>query len=106
MLNKKLTSLESESKLAKTIKQLQSAEHKEKTGFVKNPNKSSAFKTKSFRLREADFVNLSNIANQINTMDDRMSYSDSQIIRGLINFVSDNIDTHLKKILPYVKSSS
>lgn len=105
MLNKKLNSL-SESKLSKTITQITEGGNIEKTGFIKPSNKSSLFKTKSFRLREADFVSLSNITAKINNSDERMNYSDSQIIRGLINYISDNMDNNLKKILSYIKSSS
>jgi hypothetical protein len=105
MLNKKLNSL-SESKLSKTLTQITEGGNIEKTGFIKSSNKSSLFKTKSFRLREADFVSLSTITTKINNSDERMSYSDSQVIRGIINYISDNMDNNLKKLLPYIKSSS
>jgi hypothetical protein len=105
MLNKKLESI-SESKLSKALTQITEGKTIEKTGFLKSSNKSSLFKTKSFRLREADFINLSNIASKINNNDTRMSYSDSQVIRGIINYISDNLDSNIKKIMPYIKGSS
>lgn len=106
MLNKKLQKTDIESKLSKTLNQIITGSDTEKTGFIRKPNKSSSFKTKSFRLRESDFVNLSHISSQIKAIDDRMIYSDSQIIRGLINYVSDNLDTSIKKLMPYIKASS
>lgn len=105
MLNKKLNSI-SESKLTKAITQITSGEVIEKTGFVNSASKSSLFKTKSFRLRETDFINLSNIVSHINKSSTRMTYSDSQIIRGLINYISDNIDSNLKKVMSYIQNSS
>lgn len=105
MLNKKLNSL-SESKLSKALTQLTEGKNIEKTGFIKSSSKSSLFKTKSFRLRESDFINLSTITSKINNSDDRMSYSDSQVIRGVINYISDNLDNNIKKIMPYIKGSS
>ena len=69
MLNKKLESI-SESKLSKALTQITEGKSIEKTGFLKSSNKSSLFKTKSFRLREADFINLSNITSKINNKRD------------------------------------
>lgn len=106
MLSKKLKTANIESKLSKTLTEINAGQNQEKTGFIKNPNKSSAFKTKSFRLREADFANLLNIAIHINKNNDRMIYSDSQIIRGIINYMSENLEGNIKKIMPYIKSSS
>jgi hypothetical protein len=105
MLNKKLASM-SESKLTKALTQITTGESIEKTGLVNTSGKSSLFKTKSFRLRETDFINLSNIVSHINNTSTRMTYSDSQIIRGLINYISDNMDSNLKKIMPYIQNSS
>lgn len=105
MLNKKLKVLE-ESKLAKTLTKITEEVSHEKTGFVLETTKSSLFKTKSFRLREADLLNLKNIISYVNNNDRRMSYSDSQIIRGLINYFSDNAEANIKKVLPYIRSSS
>ena len=53
-----------------------------------------------------NFISLSTITTKINNSDERMSYSDSQVIRGIINYISDNMDNNLKKLLPYIKSSS
>jgi hypothetical protein len=96
----------SESKLTKALTQITTGESIEKTGLVNTSGKSSLFKTKSFRLRETDFINLSNIVSHINNTSTRMTYSDSQIIRGLINYISDNMDSNLKKIMPYIQNSS
>ncbi len=105
MLNKKLQGV-GESKLSKALNQITDEITTEKTGFVLEATKSSLFKTKSFRLREADLLNLKNIITHVNNSDRRMKYSDSQIIRGLINFFSENVDANIKKVLPYIKSSS
>lgn len=105
MLNKKLTTTV-ESKLSKTLSQITSGQSIEKVGFVRPQNKFASFKSKSFRLRESDFVNLSTISSQINSGDDRMIYSDSQIIRGMINYVSANLDRNLKGLMLYIKDSS
>ena len=105
MLNKKLGSIP-ESKLSKTINSLTIGTPLDKTGFIKNSNKSSLFKTKSFRLRESDFINLSNIVSHVNNNNARMVYSDSQVIRGLINYISDTVDSNLEKVLLYIQNSS
>ncbi|MDG1437301.1 MAG: hypothetical protein P8P83_05955 [Rickettsiaceae bacterium] len=105
MLNSKLNGA-SESKLTKALNQITESHTTEKTGFVTDPQKTSLFKTKSFRLREADLINFKNITSCVNNENNRMQYSDSQIIRGLINYFSDNIDSSLKKIEPYIKTSS
>jgi hypothetical protein len=105
MLSKKLKGI-ADSKLTKVLNQITTAQVTGKTGFLAATNKSSLFKTKSFRLREADVANLKNIISCVNNNDGRMQYSDSQIIRGLINYFSDNADTNIKKIMPYIISSS
>ncbi|MFK8040600.1 MAG: hypothetical protein AB8B67_04650 [Rickettsiaceae bacterium] len=105
MFNKKLKDI-SNSKLEKTVNHLIQNQEIDKTGFVKKSTKTSLFKTKSFRLREADLLNFENITSYINNNNDRMKYSDSQILRGLINYLSDNMDNNFKKILPYVRTSS
>lgn len=105
MLSKKLKNLP-DSKLEKAINSITKDQEVKKTGFLKTSSKTSLFKTKSFRLREADLSNFENITSYINNNNDRMKYSDSQILRGIINYLSDNIDNNFKKILPYVRSSS
>jgi hypothetical protein len=106
MLSKKLKDTPS-SKLEKTVAKITKDQEAPKTGFIKKPSKTSLFKTKSFRLREADLSNFENIISYINNNDnDRRQYSDSQILRGLINYLSDNMDSNFKKIVPYVRSSS
>jgi len=105
MLDKKLN-LAAKSKLSQTLDQMSQGTIVEKTGFIKKTSKSQLFKTKSFRLRETDISNLSNIANTINALDNRMYFHDSQIIRGIVNYISDNLDTHKTKLLPYINSSS
>ena len=105
MLNKKLKTLP-ESKLAKTLSRLSENEQLEKTGLIQSSTKSFLYKTKSFRLREEDLISLTNIVSHVNSRSTRQVYSDSQVIRGLINYLSDNVDSNINKILPYIKSSS
>lgn len=105
MLSKKLKGV-SESKLTKALNQLTEEGNSEKTGFLVEANKSLSYSTKSFRLREADLLNLANIISYVNNGEKRKKYSDSQIIRGLINYFSDNIDSNIKKALPYIRTSS
>ena len=105
MLSKKLKGA-TESKLTKALNQITESRESEKTGFITDSQKTSLFKTKSFRLREADLINFKNIISYVNNENNRMKYSDSQIIRGLINYFSDNIDNNLKKVIPYIKTSS
>jgi len=105
MLSKKLKGV-TESKLTKALNQITTEQIPSKTGFLAEINKSSLYKTKSFRLREADIANLENIVSYVNNSEDRRKYTDSQIIRGLINYVSDNADSHIKKLMPYIRSSS
>ena len=95
-----------ESKLSKTLAKIAHNEISEKTGFIENnPDKTIYFKTKSFRLRQADSANLSLIVKEINKLSERKIYSDSEVIRGVINYFSDNLNA-LKKLLEYVKNSS
>lgn len=105
MLNKKLQNTEN-TKLAKIINQISEGKLIEKPGFIKKTKNTATFKSKTFRLREPDFINLSSIISQINEEEERIEYSDSQVIRGLINYMANNMKTKLKKILPYIKSSS
>jgi len=105
MLSKKLKGV-AESKLTKALNRITTDQTSIKTGFLVETKKSSLFKTKSFRLREADVANLENIVSYVNNKNDRMKYSDSQIIRGLINYFSENADNHITKAMPYIKSSS
>ncbi|NRB11228.1 MAG: hypothetical protein HRU35_06440 [Rickettsiaceae bacterium] len=105
MFNKKLNK-DKKTKLSKTLDKINNPENDNSQVFIKKTKKSSLLKTKSFRLREADIDNLSNIAFYVNSNDNRMEYSDSQIIRGLINYISDNADSNIKKLMTYIKSSS
>jgi hypothetical protein len=98
---------QTESKLSRTLAKIAHNEAPEKTGFINNDiDKTIYFKTKSFRLRQADFNNLSLIVKEINKLSDRKIYSDSEVIRGLINYFSDNLSTADKKLLKYIKNSS
>lgn len=105
MLNKKLKE-SSESKLSKALNVLEQSNNSQKTGFLQKSKKSALLKTKSFRLREADIDNFNNIVSYVNKNDNRMEYSDSQVIRGLINYISDNADSNIKKLMNYIRSSS
>ena len=105
MLSKKIKNI-SVTKLSKTLNDFETHNFSEKTGFIKNTKKSSLFKTKSFRLREADIVSFTHIVSYVNSNENRMEYSDSQVIRGLINYISDNIDSNIKKLMPYIRNSS
>ena len=105
MFNKRLEG-RSESKLTKALTKLADSSKIEKTGFVTKSAKSSLFKTKSFRLRELDLANFQNIMSYVNKNNDRMDYSHSQIIRGLINYCSDNIEEDCKEMMPYIIISS
>jgi effector-binding domain-containing protein len=95
-----------ESKLSKTISKISSLEETEKTGFLTSQNDKTFFKTKSFRLRQADFINFSVIVQEINKNNDRKVYSDSEVIRGMINYVSNNYEPIIKKLISYIKDSS
>ncbi|WPY01865.1 hypothetical protein Trichorick_01788 (plasmid) [Candidatus Trichorickettsia mobilis] len=96
-----------ESKLSKTIAKFSQDIPLEKTGFINQSNdKTIYFKTKSFRLRQSDFANLSQIVHEINKASERKNYSDSEVIRGIINYISDNLDNNLKKLIKHVKDSS
>lgn len=104
MLESKLKNA-SNSKLSKALSQITDNDHMEKTGFIKNSIITTNLKTKSFRLRESDCINLSKITSYINTEDNRKKYSDSQIIRGIINYISDKISTNPNKIIDHIKNS-
>lgn len=102
----KITPL-TESKLSKTITKIAHDEPLEKSGFVTSSNdKTTHYKTKTFRLRQSDAMNLTNVVKEINKANHRKMYSDSEVIRGLINYISDNIDSHIKKLISYTNSSS
>ncbi len=105
MFNKKLNKAK-KTKLSETLNKINNSEGNNSQGFIKKTKKSYLLKTKTFRLREADIGNLSNITFYVNKNDHRMEYSDSQIIRGLINYISDNVDSNIKKLMTYIKSSS
>ena len=96
-----------ESKLSKTIARITQDQPIEKSGFVSPENdKTIYYKTKSFRLRQSDATNLVMIVKEINKASDRKIYSDSEVIRGLINYISDNLEHSIKKLSLYVKNSS
>lgn len=96
-----------ESKLSKTLAKFSENLPQEKTGFLTNhSDKTIYFKTKSFRLRQADFINLSSIVTEINKESSRKNYSDSEVIRGMINYISDGLEQHAKKLTKYIKDSS
>jgi hypothetical protein len=98
---------QSESKLSKTLAKIAHNEIAEKTGFIDNKiDKTIYFKTKSFRLRQADSNNLFLIVKEINKLSERKIYSDSEVIRGIINYISDNLPATAKKLLTYVRNSS
>ena len=105
MLNKQLKDV-SQSKLSKALNKIVEETKQEKTGFMTKINKTSLFKTKSFRLRESDLKNFENIISYVNKNEDRKIYSDSQIIRCIINYFSENIDSDFKKIIDYIRVSS
>ena len=105
MLSKKIQN-STITKLSKTLKDLENNNFIENTGFIQNSKKSSLLKTKSFRLREADLKSFANIVSYVNSSENRKEYSDSQVIRGLINYISDNVDSNIKKVMPYIRSSS
>lgn len=105
MFSKKLKSA-ADSKLTKALNQITENVQTEKTGFIKETTNKSLFKTKSFRLREADLSNFKSIISYINETEERRKYSDSQVLRGLINYFSDNVEKDRDKIITYIKNSS
>jgi hypothetical protein len=105
MLNKQLKDI-SQSKLSKALNRIVEDKKQEETGFITKINKTSLFKTKSFRLRESDLKNFQNIVSYVNKNEDRKVHSDSQIIRGIINYFSENIDSDFKKIIDHIRVSS
>ena len=108
MLNKQLKNI-SESKLSKAINKIKNeglVPPETKTGFVTTIAKTSLFKTKSFRLRDSDLKSLQNITSYVNNNADRKTYSNSQIIRGIINYFSKNIDSEFSKIIEHIRISS
>jgi hypothetical protein len=105
MLNKQLKNI-SQSKLSKALNKIVEEARPEATGFITKINKTSLYKTKSFRLRESDLKNFENIVSHVNKNEDRKNYSDSQIIRGIINYFSENIESDFKKIIEYIRVSS
>ncbi|WP_218459774.1 hypothetical protein [Rickettsia sp. TH2014] len=96
-----------ESKLSKTVAKIIAEKPIEKSGFITSSNnKTTHYKTKTFRLRQLDAENLIKIVKVINNHNHRKIYSDSEVIRGLINFISDNLDVNIKKLTSYINSSS
>lgn len=96
-----------ESKLSKTVAKIISEKPIEKSGFITSyHDKTTRYKTKTFRLRQLDAENLTNIVRTINNHDNRKIYSDSEVIRGLINYISDNLDSNIKKLTTYINNSS
>ena len=55
---------------------------------------------------QSDFANLSQIVHEINKESERRNYSDSEVIRGIINYVSINLESNIKKLIKHVKDSS
>lgn len=106
MLESKLKNA-SNSKLSKALLQItdNNNDAAAKTGFIKNNIDSANLKIKSFRLRESDCINLSKITSYINKENNRKKYSDSQTIRGIINYIADKISTNPSKVIDYIKSS-
>ena len=105
MLDSKLKNA-SNSKLSKALLQItDDSNNIEKTGFIAKNINTTNLKTKSFRLRQSDCVNLSKITSYINKEDNRKKYSDSQVIRGIINYISDKIPSNANKVIDYIKSS-
>jgi|APCry1669193128_1035447.scaffolds.fasta_scaffold172531_1 hypothetical protein len=97
----------SESKLSKTVAKIAQDSTIEKTGFITDYNdRTIYYKTKSFRLRQLDSMNLAAIVKEINKNSDRKIYSDSEVIRGIINYISEHSDANIKKLMPYIKNSS
>ncbi|EER20810.1 MULTISPECIES: hypothetical protein [spotted fever group] len=96
-----------ESKLSKTVAKIIAEKPIEKSGFITSSNnKTTHYKTKTFRLRQLDAENLIKIVKVVNNHNYRKMYSDSEVIRGLINFISDNLDSNIKKLTSYINSSS
>jgi hypothetical protein len=96
-----------ESKLSKTVTKIIANKPIEKSGFITSSNdKTTHYKTKTFRLRQLDAENLIKIVKAVNSHNHRKIYSDSEVIRGLINFISDNLDSNIKKVTNYINSSS
>jgi predicted transcriptional regulator len=96
-----------ESKLSQTVAKIISEKPIEKSGFITSSNnKTTHYKTKTFRLRQLDAENLIKIIKAVNHYNHRKTYSDSEVIRGLINFISDNLDTNVKKLTNYINASS
>lgn len=96
-----------ESKLSKTVAKIIAEKPIEKSGFITSSNnKTTHYKTKTFRLRQLDEENLIKIIKSVNHSNHRKTYSDSEVIRGLINFISDNLDANIKKLTSYINSSS
>jgi hypothetical protein len=96
-----------ESKLSKTVAEIALNKPSEKAGFINTKTENTTyFKTKSFRLRPQDSANLSELMREINQLSERKTYSESEVIRGVINYITDNLDSHIKKLTPYIRTSS
>ncbi len=102
MLSKKLNKIP-QSKLATAAKKNDEQKIHDNNGFMYKAD--TTLKTKSFRLSEYDKQNLKNLTIIINKNSDRKRCTESRVIRGIINYVSKNIDKDLQKIMPYIKES-
>ena len=93
------------SKLANTIEKMsQSKEISDVSIWKSKTVKSNTWaKTLSVKLRVSDDNNLIKIVDSINSISDRKVYKESDIIRAMINFYFDNIDSNKSKLLHYVK---
>ncbi len=104
-MSQKLKNSFSNSKLATALNSFEQENSSlPKMGF-NTKNNTKNIKTISIRLRESDFQNLSKISKFINEQELRRNFSQSQIIRGLINFSAENYDKINKKILNFIKDS-
>jgi hypothetical protein len=96
-----------ESKLSKTVAKIAQNELSEKAGFISTKSENTALtKIKSFRLRPPDFANLSQLVKEINQLSERKTYTESEVIRGVINYINENLDAHMKKLIVYIRNSS
>ena len=106
-MHKSKVTAPNESKLSRTLAKFSQNIPTEKAGFIThNSDKTIYFKTKSFRLRQTDFINLSKIVSKINKESTRKNYSDSEVIRGIINYISEGLEGHSKKLINHIKDSS
>lgn len=85
-------------KLSQTIDQINQSPQKN-NGFGYKDK--TASKAKTFRLRIADLNNLVKIVDTINKFENRKHYSESEILRGMIDLVANSKD--FKKLLNHIK---